>query len=322
MLRPRPYPVSDHCDGHRFFNPRVHINRSLREIWRWKRTSRPAPWPRRITFATVACPAAASGVRVTWLGHAMVLIQTPTTTFLTDPNYSPCAGPFGLLGPRRVHPPAIVWDDLPNIHRVLLSHDHYDHCDLPTLRRLARRFPHVEIITPLGNGALAARAGFPVTRIHEMDWWEEIDVPGWRLTSTPARHWSNRLSGRLNGRLWSGFSLRNERSNVYYAGDTGYDPDMFRDIARRLGPPDLAVLPIGAYEPRWFMAAQHCNPEEAVRIHQELGARRSFGVHWGTFQLTDEAREKPVEELLAARQAARVAEADFPVVLAGTTLEL
>ena len=325
MFSARRFPPSDHCDGRRFFNPRYHINRTLAEIWRWKRSSRPEAWPSVVPVTQRSAPEVPKDrtAVIAWLTHASVLVQTHSGNVLLDPVYSPCAGPFGRLGPRRVHPPAIPFEQLPPIDTVLLSHDHYDHCDLPTLRRLAARSRRTRLITPLGNGALARRAGFASHRVRELDWWESEEVSaGFTVTATPARHWSNRLSGRRNRRLWSGFFLSIADRRLYCAGDTGYDDQMFKEIALRCGAPDLAILPIGAYEPRWFMAAQHCNPEEAVRIHQELGACQSFGVHWGTFQLTDEARDAPPAALVSARAAAGVSEAEFPLILPGQSIVL
>jgi L-ascorbate metabolism protein UlaG (beta-lactamase superfamily) len=201
----------------------------------------------------------------------------------------------------------------------LLSHDHYDHCDLPTLRRLAA--VHAPIaITPLGNGELLRRAGFPAGRIIELDWWQACTHGDLNITLTPARHWSNRLSGIRNGRLWGGFYLKSPTRRVAYTGDTGYDAGYFTAIHQRLGAPDLAMIPIGAYEPRWFMAAQHCNPAEALQIHRDLGANRSVGMHWGTFQLTDEGREDPVAELNLAVEKQPEPKDQFHVLEPGETL--
>jgi L-ascorbate metabolism protein UlaG (beta-lactamase superfamily) len=208
--------------------------------------------------------------------------------------------------------------DLPPIHFVLLSHDHYDHCDLTTLRQLATAHAPI-VITPLGNGPLLARAGF--ARIIELDWWQNhAHAPNLSITVTPSQHWSNRLSGHRCGRLWGGFYLRAEETNFYFVGDTGFNSTLFIEVRERLGAPDLAFVPIGAYEPRWFMAEQHCNPTEAVQIHCDVGARRSVAMHWGTFQLTDEGRDVPPLELRSALDAAAVPPESFRILEPGGNL--
>jgi L-ascorbate metabolism protein UlaG (beta-lactamase superfamily) len=209
---------------------------------------------------------------------------------------------------------------LPEISVILLSHDHYDHCDLPTLRELARR-QDPWVVTPLGNGGLVRRAG--LRKVVELDWWESWTAPeGTQVLLTPAKHWSNRLSGRRNGRLWGGFRVLSKRGALQFVGDTGYDPFLFQEIRRRLGPVDLAFIPIGAYEPRWFMAPQHCNPEEAVRIHRDLEARTSIAMHWGCWQLTDEAREAPPTQLAKALHEAGLDAADFQVLQPGCPFQV
>jgi L-ascorbate metabolism protein UlaG (beta-lactamase superfamily) len=322
MARAASFPVSDHCDGQRFFNPRGHINRTWGDVMRWRRTSRPTPWPTQIDFTPPPLAPHPGGpiVDCTTVNHATFLLRWADLTILTDPVYSLCAGPLGRLGPRRVHAAGVAWTDLPRIDVVLLSHDHYDHCDLPTLRALARRDTPLAI-TPLGNGTLLRRAGFAADRIVELDWWQNHRTAnGATITVTPARHWSNRLSGARNGRLWGGFHVKHGERRVVFTGDTGYDDTFFREIDQRLGAPDLALIPIGAYEPRWFMAPQHCDPAEAVRIYQDLGARRGVGMHWGTFQLTDEGREAPLCALAAARAAAGISETDFSAPSPGITV--
>lgn len=314
-------PASDHFNGKTFFNPQ-HVNRTWLDVLRWRLTSKPAAWPKALPPIVVAPPSRPKddGVAVTWIGHATFLIQTRELTLITDPQFAERCGPFGWLGPKRVRPPAVPFADLPRIDGVLLSHDHYDHCDLPTLRRLARRDDPL-VIAPLAHRRLLARAG--VRRLVELDWWQEH---AWaddraRVTLTPARHWSNRLSGRRNARLWGGFFVRTSGGRkVWFSGDTGYDAELFGEIRRRLGAPDVAMIPIGAYEPRWFMATQHCNPAEAVRIHQDVGARMSVAMHWGTWRLTDEAWDEPPRALAAAKLAAGVEDASFRVVEAGQTV--
>lgn len=317
-----PFPVSDHCDGRRFFNPRGHVNRTWGEVLQWRRTSRPSPWPARVTLPAQPAPTrpADGALAATWINHATFLLQTPAGNVITDPVFGERAGPFGWAGPRRVHPPGVPLAELPRIDTVLLSHDHYDHCDLSTLRRLAQASQPL-VIAPLGHRALLARAG--LRRVIELDWWQSHTVsPDFTVTLTPARHWSNRLSGPRNGRLWGGFYLRSGRHRVYFAGDTGYDAEFFRAVGRELGAPDLAMIPIGAYAPRWFMAAQHCDPAEAVQIHRDVGSRLSLAMHWGTFQLTDEAREAPIEALAAARLTAGLAPDDFRALAPGESVLL
>jgi len=301
MAAPAIYPVSDHCDGVRFFNLRNHVTRSLRELLRWKLASRPARWPAAVAVTPAKPPVhAGDGISATWINHSTFLLQTPIGNVLTDPVYSERISPVSWAGPRRVHAPGVAFADLPRIDLVLLSHDHYDHCDLPTLARLWETHAPTAIV-PLGNGPLLRAAGWPSAKITELDWWQSHRTPsGLRVTVTPSLHWSNRLRSPKNGRLWGGFFLEADSAKAHFVGDTGYDDTLFTDIRKRLGAPDLAMVPIGAYEPRWFMAAHHCDPTEAVRIHRDLGARLSLAMHWGTFQLTDEAREAPPNELSAA----------------------
>lgn len=319
MKATAPFPVSDHCDGRGFFNPGHKSPPRLVDVLRWKFTSRPTPWP---IYAPIT-PAPRSGltatdVRATWINHAAFLIETPQGNFLTDPVYSRCCGPFGKFGPKRVHAPGIPLHELPDIHFVLLSHDHYDHCDLPTLRQLVKAHDPLAI-TPLGNSELLVRAGF--TRIVELDWWQNhAQAPNLDITVIPAQHWSNRLSGRRCRRLWGGFYLHAGNTRLYFVGDTGYHGSLFTEVRARLGAPDLAFVPIGAFAPRWFMSEQHCNPSEAVQIHCDVGARTSVAMHWGTFQLTDEGRDDPPRELKAALAAAKLTSENFRILEPGGNL--
>ena len=298
---PAPFPISDHYDGARFFNPRNHDDRSWLDVWRWKRNARPGPWPALAPPPRVQpAPLGDAPLAATWIGHATFLLQTRAGNVLTDPVFSDRVGLIGLIGPRRVRPPAIAFDDLPAIDVVLLSHNHYDHCDIPTLRRLWQKHAPLAV-TPLGNGALFHSAGFARDRIVELDWWQSHGTaPKLDVTLTPARHWSNRLGVARNEHLWGGFHLKTPGASALFAGDTAYDDTMFHEIRTRLGPPDLALIPIGAYAPRWFMKAQHCDPAEAMQIHRELGARLSIGMHWGTFPLTDDGFDEPPRELTRA----------------------
>ena len=254
----------------------------------------------------------------TWIGQATFLIQTPQGNFLTDPIFSERASPVGWFGPRRAAPPGLDFARLPRIDAVLLSHDHFDHCDLPTLRRLKAAWAPI-VIAPLGHAALLARAA---DRVMELDWWQTGEAPGGaEVQLVPARHWCRRRPFGGNLRLWGGFMLRAGGRLVYFAGDSGYDPALFREIGRRCGNPDLALIPIGAYEPRWFMREAHMNPQEAVRVHRDVGARVSVAMHWGTFSLADEGFDDPPRALEAARAEAGMPAEAFRVVRPGGSVE-
>lgn len=317
------FPITDHCDGRRFFNPRHHVNRHWFDVLRWKLTSRATPWPTHVEVIPRPPPPAPADGRLTavWINHASFLVQTRHGNLLIDPIYSERASPFAWAGPRRVHAPGIPFDDLPEIHAILISHDHYDHCDLATLRRLNRRFPAARLITPLGNGPLARTAGFRDAAIIELDWWEAHELKeGIHIRVTPSRHWSNRVRGLRNRRLWGGFFLQSGGRTAHFVGDTGFDESLFKDIRRQCGAPDLALIPIGAYEPRWFMEPQHCNPAEAIRIHQDLGSRQSVAMHWGTFQLTDEGRSAPLDALQRGLAMAGIAPESFRAIEPGRAI--
>jgi len=310
--------VSDHFDGHRFFNPTGTAGQPFTEVPRMLREPRRS-WPRHVEVAVQTPPplddAAAA---VTFVGHSTFLIQTPAGNLLTDPMFSQRAGPFGVLGPGRVRRPAVRFDDLPPIGTVLLSHNHYDHCDLPTLRKLARRFDPL-VVTPLGNARLVRSAG--IRRVEELDWWGETKHGSLSIAMTPAQHFSARTPFDRNRALWAGFVVRFGNRRIYFAGDTAY-ARFFGDIRHRLGPFDLALLPIGAYEPRWFMRVVHMNPAEAVQAHIDLGAPETIGMHFGTFRLTAEGIDDPVRELDEARQANGIPASRFRVLDFGRSMHI
>lgn len=265
--------------------------------------------------------------QATWLGHASVLLQMQGLNIITDPIFSTRASPLSWLGPSRRTPPALTPQTLPPIDIVLISHDHYDHLDLASLRALASQPGGSPLfVVPLGNADLLRETG--ISRVREVDWWQTLTLPArpgarsLQLTAVPVQHWSSRNPLRArNQRLWSGYVIGDGRRQALFAGDTGYSED-FREIARRLGGIDFAMLPIGAYEPRDFLHPQHISPDEAVRIHRELGAKLSMGIHWGTFVLSAEAIQQPGIALAAARQQQGVAEAEFPRWAIGETRSL
>jgi L-ascorbate metabolism protein UlaG (beta-lactamase superfamily) len=253
---------------------------------------------------------------ITFVGHSTFLIQTAAGNLLTDPIYSDCAGPLNRLGPRRVRPPAVRFDDLPPIAAVLLSHNHYDHCDRRTLKMLADRFDPI-VVTPVGNGPLVRSAG--IRRVEELDWWNAATSSAFRITLTPAQHFSARTPFDRNRALWGGFVLAIDAWNLYFAGDTAY-ASFFHDVRERLGPINLAVLPIGAYEPRWFMQAVHMNPAEAVQAHLDLNATESIGMHFGTFQMTAEGIDDPLRALADACESRDVSASRFRTLGFGESL--
>ena len=313
-------PPSDHFNGKTFFNPGHKAHASLSDVLRWKSSSRPKPWPKSVPVNVRPAPPAPSGpgVSATWIGHSTFLIRSAAATLITDPIFSDRASPVSWAGPKRAVAPGVDFERLPKVDLVLLSHDHNDHCDMPTLRRLAARDQPV-IACPLGHRPLLSSAGF--SRIVEGDWWQSmVTVPGVETTLLPSRHWSRRRPYETNTRLWGGFMLRLGGRTVYFAGDSGYDGALFKEIGRRCEAPDLSLIPIGAYEPQWFMRAAHMNPEEAVSVHRDVRSRRSLAMHWGTFQLTDEARLEPVEALATALSTSGLDPGAFTAMDPGDTL--
>lgn len=304
MLRRNPYyrgPPSHNFDGTRFFNPgEPDTDRTLAQVLRWKLRGVAATWPAQVAIAQVTPERRVDGMRVTMVGHATLLIQSAGLNILTDPVWSKRASPLGYAGPKRVTVPGVSFEDLPAIDAVLLSHNHYDHLDIATLRRIHQRDAPL-IVTPLGNDVIVRRR-VPTARIVTGDWWDrfKIDAEA-EVHIVPANHWSSRNISDRRMALWGGFMLRTRAGLVYFAGDTGYGTGrIFRTMRERLGAPDLALIPIGAYAPEWFMSAQHSNPGDAVQIMLDLDARHALGIHWGTFRLTDEARDEPFERLRSA----------------------
>jgi L-ascorbate metabolism protein UlaG (beta-lactamase superfamily) len=291
-------PITDHFDGLRFHNPgEPDTDRGLGDILRWRREARRTAWPSSIVVEQAKPAERVDGLRVTMVGHATLLVQVAGLNILTDPVWSDRASPLSFAGPRRVTAPGIAFADLPPINAVLLSHNHYDHLDVATLKRLHAAHRPL-IVTPLGNDAIV-RKHVHDARIVTGDWGDTIAIASGAMAHVvPALHWSARARRERRMALWGGFVLEVAGRLTYFAGDTGYGTgNIFRSIHERYGSPDVALLPIGAYDPRWFMAAQHVDPEEAIQIMQDLKAQHAVAMHWGTFKLTDEPREDPVVRL-------------------------
>jgi len=311
-------PPSDHFDGRVFFNPGGQAGKSFGDFLRWQRTRQKTPWPEWVENRArpVLPPSLDSDqIALTFINHITFLIQLAGLNVLTDPVYSQRVSPFRRLGPKRVRDPGLAFEDLPRIHLVLVSHNHYDHLDIETLLRLDEAHaPH--FITGLGNRVFLQQFG--IRNVTELDWWQALDTATATVTLTPAQHWSSRRPRNRNRTLWGGFVVSVGATQVYFAGDTGYAAH-FREIRAQHGPVDLALLPIGAYEPRWFMRDQHMNPEDAVHAHKDLDARVSVATHFGCFQLTDEGIDDPPTELAAARARHQIAPEAFQILETGET---
>jgi L-ascorbate metabolism protein UlaG (beta-lactamase superfamily) len=307
-------------DGRRYRNVGAPTARSLWKIIWWLAFTRRQKWPAWVDDVPPSTkpPAPAPGqLAVTFVNHSTFLLQHGEVNVLTDPVWSERASPLTWAGPRRVRRPGLDLDHLPPVHVVLVSHNHYDHMDLPTLRSLDRRHQPL-FVTGRGNRRQLERCG--LGRVAELDWWQGYDAgPGLGITMTPAQHFSRRGIFDVNRSLWGGFLLHFGSTKVYFAGDSGYGPH-FREIRDRLGAPDVALLPIGAYEPRWFMQPNHVNPEEAVRAHLDLAARTSFAMHFGTFQLTDEPIDEPAQRLSEALRTKGLSDSAFRLPGFGETV--
>ncbi len=312
------FPKSDHCDGTKFFNPwGVHIKKTLGELIRWKKDGTPKPWPsgyvKNLGIPQISPPSDQS-LLITYIGHATLLLQSKDETVITDPQFSRRASPTQLAGPSRSRLPGLSIEELPKIDKVLISHNHYDHMDLPSLKSLQKAFNPL-FIMPLGNSKYLKKAGISPTI--ELDWWQKLE----NITLVPAQHWSQRGLRDRNEALWGGFVCELSNKKVFFAGDTGYGPH-FNYIFNNLGPMDVSLLPIGAYEPRWFMKDQHMNPSDAVKAHLDLKSKQSIAMHFETFRLTDEGFFDPRTTLKQELLSASINLPSFYIPETGATLQV
>jgi L-ascorbate metabolism protein UlaG (beta-lactamase superfamily) len=290
-----------HFDGKRFYNPDAPQARRFPDVIRWKLTSRAEPSPRFVSDVQQSIPpqrVETGGVRVTLVNHSTVLLQQKGWNILTDPIWSERASPVAWAGPRRRRIPGVSWEHLPQIDVVLLSHNHYDHLDLATLRLLAVRGDSIFVV-PYGVGGLLRSEN--IGPVHQLDWGESLPVTGGTVHCVPALHFSSRGLFDANRTLWCGYVIECEKRLIYFAGDTAFG-EHFAQIQEKLGSPDVALLPIGAYQPRWFMSPVHMGPDEAVKAHKILAAKTSIAIHHGTFQLADDGIDTPRKGLLACAE--------------------
>lgn len=315
------YKISDHYNGKIFHMPDGGMQpKSFIDLMKWKFSTGNESWPNKVEPAlvqTVPAPAVTDRMVVTFVNHATFLIQVDGINILTDPIWAKRASPFSFTGPKRAHDPGIAFENLPKIDIVIISHNHYDHMDSETITKLEDKFAP-KFIVPLANFEIMKTFG--AKNIIELDWWDPIVLsPDLKITLTPSKHWSARSLWDKQEALWGSFYIETKKLKVYFAGDTGYGPH-FQETFKKLGAPDLSLLPVGAYEPRWFMKDAHMNPEEAVLAHLDLQAKHSIGMHFGTFKLTDEAIDTPLKDLQLAKLKLQVS--NFTTLVPGTSYEL
>jgi L-ascorbate metabolism protein UlaG (beta-lactamase superfamily) len=318
-------PVSDHFDGTRFFVPgREAGDKGMTDLLKWRFSEKPAEWPERAPAAQDKPPARVEGadIRISYVGHASLLIQTHGVNLLVDPVWAERASPVSFAGPKRVNAPGIALDHLPQLDAVLVSHNHYDHLDTTALAWLARHRP-APVLTPLGNDVIMKSADAAIAA-RAYDWGARVEVArGVFVHLEPAYHWSARGVFDKRMALWCAFVIETPSGPIYHIADTAFaDGGAFRAVRAKHGEPRLAILPIGAYEPRWFMRDQHINPEEAVGILEIVGARQAMAHHWGTFQLANEDIHAPPRALSAALEKNGVVAERFRVVRPGEVFDV
>ena len=316
--KPQVDSVAPHFNGQRFFNPWEREDRNQAALFKWILTRQSQTWPLWCQNQQFSQPPARyseslNAWKVWFVGHATLLLQIGPYNFLTDPVWGERCSPFKNAGPKRVRAAGIALEDLPPIDAVLLSHNHYDHLDTASLLWLHEHH-QMPIVTGLGNGVYLRQYGMNVV---ELDWWQSYAfAEGVDIHYLPAKHFSGRGVRDRNAALWGGLSVMTPHGHAFFAGDTGYAPH-FEEIKQRLGAPRVALLPIGAYEPRALMKQVHMNPMDAVQAHKDLATRNSISMHFNTFQLTDESIDAPAQALTEALRKQGVPSEEFVVMLEG-----
>ncbi|MCW9705478.1 MBL fold metallo-hydrolase [Fodinibius salsisoli] len=313
---------SNHFDGKKFVNPgELNGHHYLDVLKWWFSGNEKGPW---YTFTEKDFPnnpkpderVSGEDLKVTFVNHSTFLLQMEGQNILTDPIWSDRASPYQWIGPKRMRPPGIRFKDLPSIDTVLISHNHYDHLDLQTVKDLQRVHDPLFVV-PLGVEQFLHDQG--ISRTVRLDWWDYHQLDDqFSLTAVPARHFSGRGLFDRNKTLWCGYVLHTPLGNIYFAGDSGYG-DFFEKIGEKFGPMHASFIPIGAYKPRWFMAPIHISPEEALQVHQDVNSEQSFAMHFGTFPMADDGMKDPKIDLTAARKELRIPKADFIIPKEGQT---
>jgi L-ascorbate metabolism protein UlaG (beta-lactamase superfamily) len=322
-----PLPDKPHHTKNGFRNVYLHENKGFSDFlkWRWNRLWKTIPGPEDYDFPLAKNDPAflkSNGEKptLTWIGHATVLLQVKGFNILTDPHFSQRASPVQWAGPKRVIAPGLSIKDLPPIDVVVISHDHYDALDKQTVMKLYKRQGGREtrFFVPLGLKSWFKRLG--ITRVFELDWWDEKEENGVKIIAVPVQHWSKRGLFSRNKTLWAGWVIQTNDFRFFFAGDSGYTPLFFKEIGLKLGPFDLSAIPIGAYEPRWFMRHHHLSPEEALQVHLDVRSKKSVAIHWGTFILTDEPLDEPPKRLEKAKKEKGLSKEEFLVLKHGETI--
>lgn len=291
-------PKSDHFNGKKFLNGEGYEEKGTMDLLKWAVNRETGKWTELTEEDVEFGPKPAERVTdssqvITYINHSTFLIQTDGLNILTDPVYSERVSPFSFAGPKRMRPPGIRYEDLPEIDLILISHNHYDHLDIQTLRRIHRDHDP-KFITPLGVDLYLNSEGISYTE--SLDWWQETSFSdSVSVAAVEAQHFSSRGMFDRDKTLWAGFVIKSQKGNIYYAGDTGYN-DFFTRIGQDYGPIKTALIPIGAYIPRWFMGPVHVDPAQAIQVHRDVGAELSIGMHFGTFPLADDGQKEPIND--------------------------
>lgn len=313
--------MTDHFNGKIFMNPGDVKAKGLKDVIKWATNRNRQPWRTLTNVKPGLKPASkvVEGIKITFVNHSTFLIQVAGLNILTDPIWSDRTSPVQFAGPKRVRPPGILFEDLPHIHYVLVSHNHYDHLDVTTMKKLIKHHDP-EIFTPLGVAKFVEKLGS--VKVIDLDWWNEWEmVHELRIASVPAQHFSGRGTYDRDATLWCGYIIMHGEHNIYFVGDTGYG-DFFKDIKKVYGSMKVSLIPIGAYLPNWFMSPIHISPEEAVKVHKDVQSETSVAMHFGTFPLADDGQEQPAKDLKIAIQKAELDETSFKVMREGESIVL